>query len=349
MNNTKIKDLIKTNKWGLTTGACAAAAAKAAAIKLYHDEAVDSVEISLPAGVEIMLPVIHLKSKEVKCFVQKPQNSDPDVTKDLKIYATVKKSENEIIINGGKGIGMVTKPGLSVDVGEPAINRTPLKMIKEEVKKVIPRSSGIEVTISAPQGIKLASKTFNERLGITGGISILGTTGLVKPMSKEAYKISLASEIDVAKAAGFDHLIITPGNIGRKAALKQGFESDSIVMCSNYIGFALKHCQIRGLKKVTIIGHLGKLLKILDGAFNTHSQKHPLNFEQLRDFLNDKQINRLNTAEEAIALLKEKDQSSLDQIAYLINEKSSSCIKNKLELSTLVIDINGEVVGRHCG
>ncbi len=346
----------------VTTGVCAAAAAKAAAIALYQDKKIETVEVTLPTGKNASLPtkIVRQEADLAKSCVQKPANDDPDITQNIRIFAEAQKlvqgsgfrvqGKERIKIEAGEGIGMATKPGLAIAVREPAINPTPLKMIKDEVTKVLPKNNSVKITISAPEGKKLADKTFNARLGIVGGISILGTTGLVKPMSVNAYKVTISQQIDMAKAAGHNHLIITPGNIGQKAALRRGFDPESIIVCSNFIGFALKESALKNIKEITLVGHLGKLLKILDGHFDTHSQKAPLNLELLAPFLSAEKISKLNSAEEAIKLLTKKQ---LNEIAELINQRvveytSKSIVHGQWSMektNTSIINLKSEIVG----
>ncbi|KKL06468.1 hypothetical protein LCGC14_2595720, partial [marine sediment metagenome] len=276
--------------------------------------------------------------------VQKPDNDDPDITKGIKIYAKASKADG-LEIEGGKGIGKVTKPGLAVKIGQSAINPAPLRLIKSEVKRVLPKQSGAKITISAPDGTKLAKKTFNERLGIVGGISILGTTGIVTPMSVDAFKISLASQIDIAVARGIEHLALTPGNIGYQAARKKGFKKDAIIICSNFFDFMLKKCKEKRIKEVTLVGHLGKLLKLSDGNFNTHSKVSPLNLNSLSIYLGDKQTKKLNSAEEAISLLLAHDKQSLDKIAASISKITSDYLNNNVRVNTCLTNLKSEIVG----
>ncbi len=232
----------------------------------------------------------------VECTILKFSGDDPDVTSGLEIKAKVRRvrdheeikdaieefdegEDSEMIyLKGGEGVGVVTKDGLFVKKGEPAINPVPRKMIRDEVLKVLPDGERVEVTISVPKGREVAEKTFNPRLGIVGGISILGTTGIVYPMSEDALKASIKLEIK-QRAINKDRLVLTFGNLGERFCKELGFKQDEIVICSNYIGFALECCQTNNIKSVVVVGHIGKMSKIAYGCFNTHSRVNGVRLE----------------------------------------------------------------------
>jgi cobalt-precorrin-5B (C1)-methyltransferase len=347
MNNTKLENLTaNTNKWGLTTGVCAAAAAKAAVLSLYENIDVKITEVNLPTGDVATLKTIQTdrNNNSAKYYVQKPDNSDPDITKNIRIYAEAEKSPR-IEITGGPGIGKITKPGLACPVGAFAINPVPLKMIESEIKDVLPKTKGAKITISAPEGISLAEKTFNKRLGILGGISILGTTGYVKPMSVDAYKTALAVQINIAKSAGYSKLAVTPGNIGRKAALNLGFDGEAIIICSNFVGYILDKCKENDIKEIVLVGHLGKLLKIASSHFDTHSKKNPLDFKVLIPFIGSENAAKLNTAEEAIGILLKNDKDNLNKVAALVNEKIQQYLNAKIKTRTYIVNLESKAVG----
>ena len=255
---------------GYTTGSCAAAAAKSAALMLLAGRRLESIHLVTPSGMELDLPLqdIVITDNYVSCGVIKDSGDDPDVTDGITVYAYVEKTgcPYTVEIDGGKGIGRVTKPGLDQSVGSAAINSTPRRMITEELLQVcedIGYTGGLKVVISAPAGTEIAKRTFNPRLGIEGGISVLGTTGVVEPMSEEAIIESIALEIRQRKALGEKRLILTPGNFGADF-LKSIYriEEERIVKCSNYVGKALEAAIGAGFTQVLMAGHIGKFVKL---------------------------------------------------------------------------------------
>lgn len=266
-------------RYGYTTGSCAAASAKAATRMLLMNEEVSEVKLITPKGVTLSLEVCDIERSQdaVSCAVVKDAGDDPDVTHGMKIYASVRRCKGAgVHIDGGIGIGRVTMSGLACPVGSAAINPVPYKMIGEEVKKVcdeVSYSGGIEVIIYAPEGEEVAKKTFNPRLGIVGGISILGTSGIVEPMSEAALIDTIKAELDVQYAAGKKCILICPGNYGSDFARdKFGLDLNKAVKYSNYLGEALDYIAYLGFEKVLVVGHSGKLVKVAAGVMNTHSR-----------------------------------------------------------------------------
>ena len=269
----------KRLRFGYTTGTCAAAAAKAAAILLLSGTAPETVSIRTPKGIDLDLPALEPVRGNgfASCAIRKDSGDDPDVTDGVLVYARVSFSkEPGVQIDGGIGVGRVTKPGLKQAIGEAAINPVPREMIRQAVSEVAEESEcakGFSVVISIPDGVALAEKTFNPRLGIVGGISILGTSGIVEPMSEDALVDSIALEIRQRKALGDPRLVLTPGNYGAdflKAAY--GISDERIVKCSNYVGDALACARKIGFKEVVLAGHIGKFVKLSGGILNTHSR-----------------------------------------------------------------------------
>ena len=269
----------KRLRLGYTTGSCAAAAAKAAAWMLLTGTMKENIALDTPKGIRLELAVkeISITLNSVSCAIEKDSGDDPDVTKGTLIFATVSRSEVPgVSIDGGFGIGRVTKGGLDQPVGNAAINSVPRRMIRENVEEVMALTDyhgGISVVISAPEGEELAKKTFNPRLGIVGGISILGTTGIVEPMSEKALVDTIRVELRQRRASGADYVLLTPGNYGSDFIRNElGLDMKIAVQVSNFIGDALDICKELGFKGALLIGHIGKLVKIAGGMMNTHSK-----------------------------------------------------------------------------
>ncbi|MFA6948433.1 MAG: cobalt-precorrin-5B (C(1))-methyltransferase CbiD [Eubacteriales bacterium] len=278
MDSFIIKDGKKLKR-GYTTGSCAAAASKAAALMLLGGQRLESVRLLTPRGIWLTLAIAEcdIGGDYVFCGVQKDSGDDPDVTNGIVIYARVEKTaEQGIVIEGGDGIGRVTKPGLDQPPGAAAINSTPRRMIEAELMSVIEDFGfigGLRVTISAPAGAEIAKKTFNPRLGIVGGISILGTTGIVEPMSDDAVVETIRTELNMRRAAGARYVLLTPGNYGADYIRNTlGLNPESAVTTSNFIGDAFSAAAEAGFEGALLVGHIGKLVKLAGGIFNTHSR-----------------------------------------------------------------------------
>ena len=257
---------------GYSTGSCAAAAAKASAICAMGGDCPEKVKIITPEDKIFILPVI--KFEDHSCGVIKDAGDDPDSTDGLLIKAEVKilNSCGEIIFKAGRGVGRVTLAGLKVPVGEPAINPVPRAMIEHAVREII-AERGAAVTISVPEGAEAAKRTFNPRLGIIGGISILGTTGRVKPMNEASLLESMTLELNTHTAAGKKAIAVSFAGTG-ETALRNAFsiKNRAVVQCGNYIGYLLEESVRLGFNKLLIGGHPGKLLKVAAGTFNTHNR-----------------------------------------------------------------------------
>lgn len=268
----------KKLRLGYTTGSCAAAAAKAATILLLTGNAPEKIALMTPKGIRLDLPVLEAKREDEKaiCAIRKDSGDDPDVTHDSLIFAEVSLADAGIEIDGGIGVGRVTKPGLDQPVGAAAINSMPRAMIQKntlEVCELLDYCGGLKVMIFVPEGERLAKKTFNPRLGIVGGISILGTTGIVEPMSEEALVETIRTELKVRRAAGKDYVLLTPGNYGSDFIQGDlGIDPDTAVQTSNFIGDSIEICKELGFKGAMLVGHIGKLVKIGGGMLNTHSK-----------------------------------------------------------------------------
>ena len=278
---------------GYTTGSCAAAAAKAAVAMLLKEEEITHVKLITPKGVELYLEVESTirTADYVQCAVEKYSGDDPDVTDGMKVYAKAEKIESflkeeeaeercfeikdHIVLAGGEGIGRVTKAGLEQQTGFPAINKIPRRMIADAVDEECRQykyGGKIKITLSIPGGEKIAKKTFNPRLGIVGGLSVLGTTGIVEPMSEKALVDTICLEMDSLYAAGQRVAFLCPGNYGADFA-RETLELDleCAVKCSNYIGEAFDHAVVCGYPEILLVGHAGKLVKLAAGVMNTHS------------------------------------------------------------------------------
>ena len=269
----------KRLRLGYTTGSCAAAAAKAAAWMLLTGRRKESIRLQTPKGIELNLKVLDIQmfADEARCAIQKDSGDDPDVTRGTLIFAAVRKSATPgVTIDGGEGVGRVTKPGLDQPVGAAAINSVPRQMIEENVREVcalVGYDGGLDVTISAPEGEALAKKTFNPRLGIEGGISILGTTGIVEPMSEQALLDTIRVELRQRRENGADYILLAPGNYGADYIRDFiGLDPKTAVLTSNFIGDSLEFCKEFGFRGALLIGHIGKFVKLAGGMWNTHSK-----------------------------------------------------------------------------
>ena len=269
----------KCLRLGYTTGSCAAAAAKAAAWMLLTGSRKEHISLMTPKGILLELDVkeILMEDNCVSCAIEKDSGDDPDVTKGTLIFATVSRTDvPEIAIDGGTGVGRVTKRGLDQPVGAAAINSTPRRMIREnmeEICRITDYKGGLSVVISVPEGERLAKKTFNPRLGIVGGISILGTTGIVEPMSEQALVDTIRVELRQRRAMGMEYVLLTPGNYGSEYIKNGlGIDPELAVQTSNFIGDAIDICTELGFKGILMVGHIGKLVKLAGGMFNTHSK-----------------------------------------------------------------------------
>lgn len=268
----------KRLRLGYTTGSCAAAAAKAAAWMLLTGRKKERICLMTPKGISLDLPVLDREAGPgwVSCAIEKDGGDDPDITKGAHITAKVSRiSTPEILIDGGAGVGRVTKRGLDQPVGAAAINSVPRQMIESNLREIcesLDYRQGLSVEISVPGGESLAKKTFNPRLGIVGGISILGTTGIVEPMSEKALLDTIRVELRQRWENGGDHVLLTPGNYGSDF-LRQSLDmGDQAVQISNFVGDSLDLCRELGFRGAVLVGHIGKLVKIAGGMMNTHSK-----------------------------------------------------------------------------
>ena len=351
----------KKLRYGYTTGSSATAATKAALLYLLDDGKHDipEVTIKLPSGNSLTINVNSLEKKEnsVLASVIKDGGDDPDVTHGLEIYSKVSlRNDSKINIFGGTGVGKVTKKGLPVAPGNSAINPVPLKMIRETVEEILPEGLGADVEIFVPKGEETAKKTLNAKLGIIGGISILGTTGIVKPMSEESWKASLAIELKMAlENAGNGEVIFLFGNRG-KQYLSDNFDDNTsqAIVISNFVGYMFdRACEFEA-KKIYFIGELGKFVKVAGGIFHTHSRVSDAKMEILtanallvgESTENMKKIMASNTTEEATKYIEKTEVYNL--LAEKAKQKCEEyCRRNgwELEVETLIISAEKEVLG----
>lgn len=332
---------------GFTTGTCAAVAAGCAADILFSDRdnnESDEVKysITLPGGEEVSLDIFDISkgasddAPKVCCGVKKYSGDDPDATDGLVIYAEVTCYSNSdkpgVEITGGEGVGVVTKPGLDRPVGDYAINSVPRQMIREAVESAAarwgldPDKLLISVCIKVPGGEEVAKKTFNPRLGIEGGISIIGTTGIVHPMSKEAFVSAIRAEAGMRRAEGYDCIFYVPGNYGERFALDK-LNADPVVQCGNFIGEAIDIAAEYGFTEAIFVGDFGKLVKCTLGIMNTHSRESDGRLEAIAsavalsggDIGMIQKILGANTTKEALSLIK--NQPFFDRTLEVLSEK----------------------------
>lgn len=348
-NNKKLKK-------GYTTGSCAAAATKVA-IEALLGEKVKFVTINTFEG-EINIPVkeILVQNGKALCTITKYSGDDPDITDGADICSEVSLNDNgDINVNGGKGVGTVTLAGLKVAVGKPAINPVPMEMVKAEAKKVLPQGKGADIIISVPNGEKLAEKTFNPRLGIVGGISILGTTGIVTPMSEEAYKDSLAINLDIISAKKNTKAIFIFGEYGKDYISSLNAPKEFCVTTSNFIGYMLDYAVNKNFSDIIIVGHIGKLVKVAGGIFHTHSKVADCRMEILTAYMalagadtaTLKQIYNCVTTTAVTNIIDEKNFTQVYQfIVDNVKIKSEQRVCNQLNIEAILFGDNNRLLAK---
>ncbi|BAU26250.1 cobalt-precorrin 5B C1-methyltransferase [Aneurinibacillus soli] len=354
----------KPLRHGYTTGANATAATKAALLSLLEKRAVTDVEILLPIGdrVSFVMDQVTLADGYAVAEVIKDGGDDPDATHQARIVATVSwRNEPGIELDGGVGVGRVTKPGLPVPVGEAAINPVPRRMIMETAEEVLAEygiNRGIRIIISVPDGEEIAKKTLNARLGILGGISILGTRGTVVPFSTAAFKASIARAVRVAIACGCDHLIITTGGRSEKYAIQElypDYPEEAFIEMGDFVGFTLKMCRNFGAKKVTLVGMMGKFSKVAQGVMMVHSKSAPINFGFLAEVaaragVSEEmvtQVQKANTASEVGDMMREKGNTAFfSELCRAICESSLREAEETFDVEAVLITMKSELLGR---
>lgn len=339
---------------GFTTGTCAAGAVRGAAALLFEGKRLSSIPVALPGGKEVILKPHRLTKTRMGsfCSIIKDAGDDPDVTDGAIVTASVRRlAESRIQIEGGRGVGRVTRRGLQIPVGEAAINPVPRKMIEDNLYVHLPPGEGARVIIGVRNGTALARRTFNPRLGIVGGISILGTTGIVEPKSTEALKTSLTCALDIAKAENHTTLILVPGHIGKRGIEKQLKNKQiPIIQMSNFVGFMLKECRKRGFNSIILAGHPGKLVKLIGGDFDTHSSRSssalPLVMEEIKAHSQQLAVGnqKVNTVEETIQMLKEPERTAIfSQLARKISRAAEDY--SGIKAGVVLLSLDGSKVG----
>lgn len=354
-------------RYGWTTGSCAAAAAKAAAQMLFSGEEIRQVRLMTPKGIELYLDVedVTRMPERVQCAVRKYSGDDPDVTDGLLVYAKVEKDAEEasglrVILDGGTGVGRVTKPGLEQQIGQAAINKVPRRMITEEVERICCAHGycgAVKVLISIPGGEETAKKTFNPRLGIMGGLSVLGTSGIVEPMSEKALTDTIYLEMKMLRESGYSCCYAVPGNYGMDFLTEQlGINPDLAVKCSNYVGDTIDDAKLLGMKGLLLIGHVGKFIKLAAGVMNTHSRTADCRMEVFAshaamagaDAAAVKEImSCLNTAE-AVKILKGKGllqnvmKTVMERITFYLRQRAG----DELETGAVVFSDEEGILGQ---
>ena len=351
---------------GYTTGTCAAAATKAALSALVSGNKLPKVNVSLPKDKHIVIDIAWIKfvdEKSVTASVIKDGGDDPDVTNGAEIWSTVSllESSNKIMIDGGIGVGRVTKPGLGLEIGKAAINPTPLKMINQAIGEILEKQQknryGLAILISVPKGEEIAKRTDNPRLGIIGGISILGTTGIVIPYSTASFAASIRQSIDVSIAMGSDSVILTTG--GRSEDFARSIFGNSVadhayIQIGDFIGFSIKQCAIKKIKKAYVIGFIGKLTKMAMGVKQTHVKGSNVDMNFLATLANRcgannelvKKIKLANTARHVGELI---DQSGLSMFYDVLCEEVYNHLSkdspSDLHIKIILLDFTGKVIG----
>jgi cobalt-precorrin-5B (C1)-methyltransferase len=351
----------KHRNWrqGYTTGSCAAGAAKAACLLLQgNNTCLTDVSIPLPDSSRLTMPV-HRQEHDLhiaKVVILKNGGDDPDITHGLEIQVTVRLlgKEGVLHLTAGRGVGTVTKKGLAVAVGEKAINPVPRRMIEAAVREVFPREE-VEIFIEVPEGEKIALQTLNPRLGILGGISILGTSGIVRPMSEEAFKTSLLPQLDQAVAYGCRTIVLTPGNYGFKAAGEYlRVPQEAVIQMSNFVGYLLEEAAERKIKQVLLLGHIGKLIKVAGGIFHTHNRVADARMEILlaHGVLNGispailQELAAFPTIEGAAReLLESGEQKILHKLAECASQRARDFVHQQIEVGTVLTLMNGQFIG----
>lgn len=384
---------IRTLRHGYTTGSCAAAASKAAGLALLRQECIKEVEITLPRGERVVFNIhsCTFDKESARCSVIKDGGDDPDVTNGAEIAAEVGAYCNmplqtsrcnkafqftvdniDVTVFGGKGVGVITKPGLALAVGAPAINPVPRKMIQQAAEEALSVGArhalplSLTVTVSVPEGEHIAKSTLNERLGIMGGISILGTTGIVKPISTKAWADTISVALDVAKAAGLEEVVLTTGRTSEQVAMERlKLPSEAYIQMGDHVGYSLKECVKKGFRMVTIAGQFGKFTKIASGEFETNVRDSTLELKTLSDIILQslpshqidntrsetvaQMVKDANTARQAYSIIRDEGMEEIiEAVCRKVCENSRNFIKTEglepIVIGCILVGYEGEIV-----
>ena len=350
---------------GYTTGTCATAGAKAGVLAILGQKKIDAVDVMLPKKSTIKINIVkcEFSNESATCTVIKDGGDDPDVTHGAEIQTNISLTGNtgKIEIDGGEGVGRVTKPGLGLEVGAAAINPTPKKMINENILEVaqdLLKKNGIKVLVSVPKGREIAPKTDNPRLGILGGISILGTSGIVVPYSTASFAASIRQSIDVTIAMGNDTVVLTTGGRSEDFARKIiNLPDHCFVQMGDFSGYTVQQCAKKGIKKAYVAGFVGKLTKMGMGVKQTHVKGSKVDMEFLAGLalkcgatevlVSD--IRKANTARHVYEMVLGKpfDGKFFDLVCSEVYSQLRKHSEEKFALDVVMFDFDGNVIGRH--
>lgn len=349
---------------GFTTGTCATAAAKAALVSIITKKRIESIEILLPKDKIITINVASCRfdNNTARCSVIKDGGDDPDVTHGAEIIADLQITDHsgQIEIDGGIGVGRVTKPGLGLQIGSAAINPTPKKMLIQnltEIGKEILQKNGIRVIVSVPKGTEIAPKTDNPRLGIMGGISILGTTGIVVPYSTASFAASIRQSLDVTIAMGDSTVVLTTGGRSEDYARKEiSLPDHCFVQMGDFSGYTIQQCAKKSIKTAHVAGFVGKLTKIAMGVKQTHVKGSKVDMDFLADLAKDcnannktiDEIKKANTARHVQEIIIEnKIDGFFVGLCKRAYEQMRMHSENKVEIKVILFDFDGSILGRY--
>ncbi|MEW5057261.1 MAG: cobalt-precorrin-5B (C(1))-methyltransferase [Cycloclasticus sp.] len=349
----------KKLKSGLTTGSCATACCVAAAHFLFAERSLTTVSITLPKGKQVDMPIVALNMVGEACRAEtiKDAGDDPDVTHGATVFVELLLSATPgLQFKAAKGVGTVTKAGLALEIGEPAINRVPRQMMRDNLQKLAEfyqYKGGFEVSVGVVNGEAIAQKTMNPRLGILGGLSILGTSGIVRPYSCSAWIASIYQGIDVAKASGLTHIAATTGNISEKAIQEHyQLEQSALIEMGDFAGAVLKHLKKAPIAKLSICGGLGKISKLANQHMDLHSRSSSIDFQHLADSAaalgaNEALLTNILSANTSIEVLKLCQQEGIDIAKSLCEQAlvfAESIVPASIEVEVWAIDRQGQFV-----